>query len=359
MSQHPTLSQAGLLIASLMLIAVIAVFSTAYQARERLIEARYGTAVETAHDLEANLQFVAQELERDLHFLTELPLMTAIIESHRAIDRPADPDEQEDAAADDSDQATVTADAEEATPNPGPVTAGVLSQEWTQRSPQQWLDRQGELFDGFLNANPAYLMLATCVYEADGAYRELSRSERVSAGLQAHRIPKKQLLIARADPTSEIGNLQTLRPGEVLLSTNDQISEEIPINSRSALVLTGVSPTFDAEGDFFGVNVIESDLRNRLDALLPTLVPRHVNVSVTDADGRIVLDYQGGRLIEPRGVESVKNRFPSVERLFNEDAGVTEAGDGRTVFATVAQLGSLSSRARIGIITYVSENTLP
>ena len=34
--------------------------------------------------MEVNLQFEAHALERDLHFITELPLMSAITQSHGA-----------------------------------------------------------------------------------------------------------------------------------------------------------------------------------------------------------------------------------------------------------------------------------
>lgn len=354
MSQHPTLTQAGLLVASLMLIAAIAIVSTAYQARERLISARHGTAVETARDLEANLRFVAQELERDLHFITDLPLMTAIIQSQRATTENTEQDAETAGTAPNDE--TVEA----AAPTSRTMVPKAANDDWTQRSPQQWLDRQAELFDGFLNANPGYLMLATCVLDQDNSYRELARSERVAAGLQAHRVPQKQLLVARPDPANEAANsLPSLRHGEVLLSTNDQISEDIPINSRSALVLTGVAATFESDGDFFGINVIESDLRNRLETLLPTLVPRYINVCITDTDGMIVLDYQGGRLIEPLGIEKASERFPTIGPVFEKNAMRAELGDDRTFFATVAQLGSKDSRARIGIITYVAENPLP
>lgn len=338
MSQHPTLTQAVLLVASLVLIAVIAVVATAYQARERLIAARYGTAVETARDLEANLQFVAQELERDLHFITELPLMTAIVESQQA----------------DSTAASVGSSASQRDPT------SASDPEWAQRTPQQWLDRQTELFDGFLNANPGYLMLATCRREEDQAYRELARSERVAAGLRAHRVPQKQLIVARPQADDlEVTSIESLRPGEVLLSTNDQISEDIPVNNRSALVLTGVAATFDSDGDLFGVNVIEADLRSRLDTLLPTLVPRYVDVCITDAEGAILMDYRGGRLIKPLVGETIADRFEVDGDVFDGKGGRTDYGDGKTFFATVATLGSRTSRARIGIVTYVNEGITP
>ena len=52
--------------------------------------------------------------------------------------------------------------------------------------------------------------------------------------------------------TQEAKILDSLRPGQVLLVTNDQISEDVPTNNRSALVLSGVCAVFDADGDFSG-----------------------------------------------------------------------------------------------------------
>ena len=85
MMRHPTFAQMMLLSTSLILIGLIAVALTARNGREQLTAARFVSAVETAHDMELNLQFEARALERDLHFITELPLMSAITQSQLAL----------------------------------------------------------------------------------------------------------------------------------------------------------------------------------------------------------------------------------------------------------------------------------
>jgi hypothetical protein len=324
--------------------------------------------------LEVNLKFVAQELERDLHFITELPLMSAIIQSQRSLDTPAAP------GASGTPDAGVGRGAPDARGASAGQPAGRMAERdaalaelppralkpagggggavdlsnFAPQSPAQWLDRQGELFDGFLNANPGYLMMASCVRDDDDSFRELVRSERVAAGLRIHRVPRKQLLVTSSEVAQEESDLiEALRPGAVLLTTNDQISEDIPTNNRSPLVLTGISATYDGEGDFFGINVIESDLRDRLQNLLPAVTPEYINVCVTDSQGMIVMDYKADRFTEPAEAVFAGERFPQLGDLFRTGAVGGESGDGKTFYATIAQLGSRNSRARVGIIAYV------
>ncbi|HBJ35386.1 MAG TPA: hypothetical protein DDZ51_11675, partial [Planctomycetaceae bacterium] len=133
MAKHPTLTQTILLMASLVLISAIIVGATARSAREQLITARYNAAVETARDLEINLRFEADELQRNLHFITELPIMNAIIQSQRdladGVTRAAAP---------------IAADAS--------VAQSDTKQIVGLQTPEQWLERMSDLFDGFLNA---------------------------------------------------------------------------------------------------------------------------------------------------------------------------------------------------------------
>lgn len=342
MMRHPTLAQMLMLSASLIAIAIIAVAMTARSGRERLIAERFASAVETAHDMEVNLQFEVGALERDLHFITELPLMTAITQSQSGSNPPGSalPNVQERS----TDKNEFVTDV---------PAAGSLPFDGDIQSPGHWLDRQGELFDGFLDANPSYLMMASCKLEAAHQFHELVRSERVSTGQRAHRVPQRQLRITNsaADPNdSEL--LSQLRPGSVVLVTNDQFASDIPTNNRSPLVLSGVSAVYDLEGEVFGINIIELDLRERLRNLLPAIAPEYVNVFVTDAAGQIIMDYRGGRFVEVSGKRAVVSEFPELDALFDQAGEVRELGDGRRFYAKLIQLGHASSRARVGIVTH-------
>lgn len=356
MSKHPTLTQTILLMASLVFISGIIVGSTAKSARQQLIAARYNSAIETARDLEINLRFEADELQRNLHFITDLPIMRAIIQSQRDL---AEGVSRNPAGTIES-QAGVDEPAGSGSKVQQITLSGAQQSDTLQivglQTPQQWVDRMGDLFDGFLNANPAYLMMASCIREDDQSYRELLRSERVAAGMQAHRVPRKQLVTSEGAPgTSSLSVLDSLRPGTVLLLTNDQITKNIPASTRSPLALSGIAATYDAEGEFFGLNVIEMDLRGRLENLLSSVAPEHVNVSVTDSAGIIVMDFEGGRFIQVEGKESITSRYPELKDFYKEGSAVSEFGDGKTFFALMVDVGTSPGMARVGIVVHPIE----
>ncbi len=334
MAKHPTLTQTILLMASLVLISGIIVWSTARSARAQLITARYNSAVETARDLEINLRFEADELQRNLHFITDLPIMNAIIQSQRDL-------------ADGADRLNVPS--AEAASSGRSDTLQIVG----LQTPEQWIERMSDLFDGFLNANPSYLMMASCIAEEDRSFRELMRSERRAAGASIHRVPTKQLMITGgSSDASSLDALDSLRPGNYLLLTNDRITKNIPASSRSPLALSGISATYDADGQFFGLNVIEMDLRGRLESLLTAVAPEHVNVCVTDASGRIVMDFYGGRLSHIGGDESIVSRYPQLKDFFKNTGVASDLGDGKTFFATMVDIGTTPGDARVGIVVH-------
>ncbi len=341
MVRHPTLAQMLLLSMSLILIVGIAVALTAREGRQRLVRARFASAIETTQDMEVNLQFEAHALERDLHFITELPLMTVITESQIA------------AQAESSSDSVMATQAT----NPDstlPAGRAVTPLDIALQTPEQWLDLQGDLFDGFLNANPSYLMMSSCVQEENSRFRELVRAERPTAGVRARRVPSRQLKTSDATPdASDSGILELLRPGSVLLATNDRFKGDIPTINHSPLVLCGVSAIYDRLGELFGINIIELDLGERLRTLIPAIAPGYVDVYVTDASGNIVMDYRGGRFVEVAGTQSVVSEFPELSALFAENSTVRELGDDQRYYATLVQLGQSTTRARVGIVTHV------
>lgn len=332
MAKHPTLTQTILLMASLVLISAIIVGTTAKNAREQLVMARYNAAVETARDLEINLRFEADELRRNLHFITNLPIMRAIIESQRQL----------------ADGISVAE----------PSSVDISKQSDTLQivglqTPEQWIDRMGDLFDGFLNANPSCLMMASCIQQDDQSFRELLRSERVSPGSRAQRVPKKQLMVSSGSSSStSLSLVDTLRPSTVMLLTNDQITKNIPSSTRSPLALSGIAATYDADGEFFGLNVIEIDLRGRLESLLTAIAPEHVNVSVTDSKGKIVMDFYAGRLSHVTGEQSIVTRYPLLKDFFEDARGASEFGDGKNFFAMMVDIGTVPGNARVGIVVH-------
>lgn len=350
MESHPTLAQMLLLSFSLVVIAGIAIGMTAREGRQRLVQARFASARETTRDLEVNLEFEARALERDLHFITELPLMNAITQAQISLKEQA-----EASSSDGSDSADKPASSDPIKKRTTPPPPGDLGPiDFNLQTPEQWLHRQGELFDGFLNANPSYLMMASCIQENDEEIRELVRSERVSAGQRAKRVPKRQLKTSTCSlHPSDSEMLTFLRPGGALLITNDQFDGDIPSNNLSPLVLSGVAPIYDVEGEFFGINVIELDLGERLRNLIPAIAPEYVSVLVTDASGHIIMDYRDGRFITVSGTESITDVFPELSDVFASESTIRQFGDEQTYFAKLVDLGASAARAKVGIVTHI------
>lgn len=311
-----------LLSTSLLLFAVFAVFFTAQQGQQRLAQSRFASAIETAHDLEENLRLEAQALERDLHFITDLPLMN---ELSQLIANQFITDPQRENAS-----------------NAIPP------------SPELWTDRQHDLFEGFLNANPSYLMMATCLHE-NNTIREIVRSERADSGLRPIQVSGKQLKSASLNQP-DVSFFSELRPGSALLITGDQLPAHIPSLNRSPLVLIGIAGVYDSEGELIGLNMIELDLAERLKTLLAAIAPDYINVIVTDETGRILLDFRRGRFVATTGSISVVDRFPDSATVFGNEPATRELNDGRRFFCSLFQLGnSTHDSAQIGIVTHIAE----
>lgn len=375
MSKHPTLAQLILLMASLVVISAIIFARTSGAARQQLTAARYAAAQETAQDLELNLQFEAEELRRNLHFISELPLMRAIIQSQRqlALDPPAEPPnaaaappdqqaEQNGAGQDVAAQAAGQDGAAEADGAAGAVTlqsevaAGLAGSGGGYTvSPEQWLGRLSELFDGFLNANPSYLMMASCLREKDVTFRELIRSERIGAGQRTIRVPRKQLTVTSASEENRL-IIDSLRPGSILLVTNDKLGSNVPASNRSPLALSGVTPTYDADGELFGLNVIELDLQVRMRALLSAIGSQQSNICLTDSRGTIVLHSTNGQIKPTSAGQSITQRVPQLARFFDEGNTESQAGDGKTFYALKVDLGHRVGVAQIGIVVFPAES---
>ncbi len=342
MSKHPTLAQTLLLMVSLVIISAVIFGRTTRAAREQLVAARYTAAQKTAQDLEINLRFEAEELQRNLSFISDLPLMRAIIASHRQV-----------AAAQQgqlpTDEPVVTALAPAPSSPPAVAQNPATTATTVPQTPEQWLGRMGDLFDGFLNANPAYLMMSTCQQEDGLAFAELIRSERIGAGQRIIRVPRKQLTTASASEENR-SKVDALRPGDILLITNDRLGSNVPTSTRSPLALSGITATFDTDGQMFGLNVIGLDLQVRLRTLLSTVSSQQNSIYITDSAGIIVLDSQRGQLNTSDVGQPVTRRVPQLIGFFDEDQTETQAGDGKSYFALKVGLGHRVGSAQIGIV---------
>ena len=321
MSTHPTLAQSVLLGTSLLLVGGAAIVYTARKGHEALRDARYTSIQDFTRKLEVSMNFEAQSLTRNLHFVSELPLMESIVDSqstHQNADGVANQP--------DSNAAAIN------TPN----------------GQTEDLDRQGNLFDGLLKANPAYLVAATCQRNADGSTSELVRSERLAAGRTVHRVPKTQLSSSRSQEreSADARILESLHPDEVVLITNDQLSEDIPVATRSPLVLSGIRAVFDRDGDLFGLNIIELDLRCRLKEICNAVAPERATVYVADQIGNGVFKYADGQFISLSDFP-LEDTFPKLKGFFDQESEVSEFGDGHTLYANRVSFGDAGTKAHI------------
>lgn len=331
MADHPTITQSILLITSLLLIGGAAIAYTASQGRMALRQARYTSVEEFTRELEVNLDFETEGMVRNLLFVSELPLMDAIVLSHHV------PSERKGIVGG----------------TPRDVMASQEIQDLSAVGPAVLLNRQANLFEGLLNANPAYLIACTCMMGKDGAIRELVRNERTIAAGKVYPVPKMQLNASppKAQDSEEAKMLESMRPHEVLLITNDQLAEDVPVKTRSPLVLSGVAAVFGVDGEFFGINIIELDLRRRLEELFSAVAPANVSVSVTDVEGNVVLKYHEGLFSVASG-HSVTAEFPELSSFFDSSSQANEFGDGKSILARKVSLGD-SPKAIIGIVAHI------
>lgn len=343
MSLHPTLTQTILLAASLLVLGGSAIALTARNGRQALQDAKYTALRELTREIEATLNFETDGLVRDLQFVSDLPLMDALVassrkESEETSESPGPIQPPMDASEIDTNQQ----------PSQGQPSDFTLALE--NASTETLLDRQGNLYDGLLHANPSYLLACTCIKKSDGSMHEAVRSERVLSGRRVHRVPEKQLRYTKEEdqPKSEKQLVEALRSEQVLLITNDQLSPEVPVDNRSPLVLSGIRPVLDVDGDLFGINILELDLQQRLQQLLAAVSPEGVTVLITDTSGNVALRYANRRLQNATG--SDVEHLAEIQELFqsSSDSSV-EFGDGKAIFARRTQLGG-AAMAQIGII---------
>lgn len=332
MAAYPIITHCLMLLSSLILIGGAAIGYTVSQGREALQEARYHSVEKFAQKLKVSMGFETQELVRDVRFITDLPLMKSMIRAHQAS---ADPVVRE--------------------PNASVFTAHDAGG-YAVAHHEEWMDRQSDLFEGLLEANPAYLKVGTCRINEDQSIREMVCSERLSAGKRSHRTPTMQLLtrIPDAANSAESAMLTSLRPGEVLLVTNDQLSDDVPVDNRSPLVVSGVAAAFDQDGALFGLNLIELDLRPRLKEIVQEVVPENVSVDITDVSGRIALRYRDGEFTAVEDMGAATFRHAALRSLFDPETKNRVLGDGKTYYATLVELCDRGhGKATVGILAYL------
>ena len=314
---HPRMSQG---IFFLIVAGIIGLAALGVTARQRAIaahDARYDALKELVQELEINLESDAAELVQDVRFLTELPPIQQIAallsggNGNNSVDEVSEGD-------------------------------------------AVWRERLGTIFDALLRGNPTFLLVNYAALEGDQV-TELVRSERNAAGDRARRTPASRLAVFQAGPNSE--NWRNLRPGEVILTAGDDVSEDAPTMNRRPLVVVAGSPVYyDATGDLFGFTVIEADLVDELRELLEVIVRPNMEVYVTDDSGKVAIHaHDAGMVFRQKDQESVIAALPSVAPFFASEAEMEEFADGRSIFARRLRLGPPGSTASICIVATMAD----
>ena len=323
MATHPTLTQLLLLMATLTLLGGAAFGFALRQGRSALEAERFQALQDFSRELVLNLEFETQELIQDVRFVTDFPLTRAIAAS------------QNPETADDQI-----------------IISGETTLDVSTVSADGWLQRQGRLLDGILEANPSYLVASSLRIERP-VMSELVRSERLASGMRPRRVPNGQLYSGEHPESDD--KLYQLRQSEVAFTTGDLLAETVPTKNRSPLVVVAICPIFDDRGTLFGFNVIELDLRKRLNELFLATANDHIEVYVTDSRGGIALEYRDGRTSQFTTPVSATDRFAALKPLFQQGTERAQYDDGRTLIAVKVRLGGESSQAFIGIIAHIKD----
>ena len=307
MATHPTLAQLAMLTTTLLILGGAAIGFTARQGQRALREARFEALTEFTSEIDLNLRFEVRELVQDVRFLTDFPLTLAI---------------------------TATQLPETATA--GKINSGSAEIDLQTASPEQWIERQGRLMDGILEANPSYLVIS-CVHFQRPIMTEIVRSERLRTGMRPRRVPRQQLHSGDHPESDEA--LYALRPGEVVMTTADLLADNVPTKNRSPLVVVGICPVFDATGAFFGINVIELDLRDRLGELLAASPHNGLEVIVADTSGRVAMTWQEGNSSFPERPMKIDDELPELGNWIRDVESAGEFNHAQRVHATKVRLG--------------------
>ena len=166
--------------------------------------------------------------------------------------------------------------------------------------------------------------------------------------MRPRRVPQEQLHDG-AHPDAD-NELYGLRPGEVVLTTGDQLAGDVPTKNRSGLILVAICPIFDETGQFFGINVIELDLRRRLTELLGSSTHDELDVYVTDRMGNIALSFSDGVPVEFPERQSIVELYPELQAALQDGVTQSTPTDSDRVHMSWVRLGSSSSSVRLAVV---------
>ena len=306
MGAHRRISQVA--VAALITVGVIVVTlgMTSYQNRRAQQQARFEGIKADGRELEVSLQSIAQDIIKDARFMEALPPIQGIVNSRAGIE------------GDDE---------------------------------QVWRERLETIYQGLLEANPAYLS-ASYVAAADEV-EEIVRVERQSAGSFVRVLPVTRL--ATLQNTGLIEDALGLEPGEVAIAdtTVPHVGDSEEPDDR--LILTSGIPVYsNIDGSVFGVVAVETDLEDMLRELLRATVETGEDAYVVDAKGIVILHYSREEDFQQESVGvDVGQLVDGLNNFFSPENLDDHFSDGRETYGVKIHLDPRNTAAMFGVVLTV------
>ncbi len=175
-----------------------------------------------------------------------------------------------------------------------------------------WVKRLQEVFTAFADAHPNYTLIRY-IGVADGG-RELVRIDRREGRLAV--APASEL-----DAKSDRDYFQptlALQPGEIYLSDFAYDGLQRPAGERRLRVLRAATPVFDADGNVFGLVMLNLDAGPILDAVSSGL-PHGVQAYMADREGRYLFHPDPGRDFAADARSRFTDDFPELAAAEGSD----------------------------------------
>ena len=184
--------------------------------------------------------------------------------------------------------------------------------EETNHTDAEWRTQLAEIFAVFLQNRPSYFQARYIGLVNEG--REIVRVERKD--LQLYRVPTAQLPNSGAhDYFTQAVNLPR---GEVYFSEIDLDAEEGAVAPDGTPTLRAATPVYDADGEAFGILVIDVDMSHVLETL-PSLVDADASLYLANNLGEFLLIHPDSLPLAEADAMArtrIQQVFPAIEPWF-------------------------------------------
>ena len=277
-------SKLAIIFSLLVLVATAMVgFLVYWGARTSLVESSEERLQHTAETIEVRFQASLEAMRKDLLFLAETPPVLGIVRAF-------------------------------AGPYLSEKDGGFLDEE-TNHTDAEWRTQLAEIFAVFLQNRPSFFRVRYIGLVNEG--REIVRVERKD--LQLYSVPTSDLPNSgRHDYFTQAVNLQG---GEVYFSEIDLDGQELDVLESGTPTLRAATPVYDADGEAFGIIVVDVALNHVLETL-PPLVDADASLYLANSIGEFLLIHPDSLpLAEPATMARtrIQQTFPEIEPWFVQD----------------------------------------